>query len=70
MELTFGGRPLFLGMLGVDEPAAGADAVPLLRLFLLPFGRPRPRLAGVGLLTAADSVKWTGCAETLSAGGE
>jgi len=43
-ELTFGGRPRFRGMVGVvglSEPPEASDF-----LFLLPFGRPRPRLTG------------------------
>ena len=44
--LTFGGRPRFLCPAGADEPSAAAeDDVAV--LFLLPLGRPRPRLAGV-----------------------
>jgi len=44
---SFGGRPLFLGVTGVEDPAAAAAAdVTPGRLFLLPFGRPRPRFAG------------------------
>jgi len=41
--LTFGGRPRFLGTVGVVG-LSGAEEVPAF-LFLLPFGRPRPRLA-------------------------
>lgn len=45
--LTFGGRPRFLGTVA-DEPSAGAGADDgAAFLFLLPLGRPRPRLAGV-----------------------
>jgi len=43
--LTFGGRPRFLCPTGVDGPSAAEDDVAF--LFLLPLGRPRPRLAGV-----------------------
>ena len=44
--LTFGGRPRFLCPAGADEPSAAEDDVAF--LFLLPFGRPRPRLDGEG----------------------
>ena len=43
--LTFGGRPRFLCPAGADEPSAADDDVAF--LFLLPLGRPRPRLTGV-----------------------
>ena len=43
--LTFGGRPRFLWPAGADEPSAADDDVAF--LFLLPLGRPRPRLTGV-----------------------
>jgi len=43
---TLGGRPRFRGTAGADEVSAPlADAF----LFLLPFGRPRPRLTGCAL---------------------
>lgn len=42
---TFGGRPRFLGALGVVGLSGPADEAPDF-LFLLPFGRPRPRLMG------------------------
>ena len=45
--LTFGGRPRFLCPTGADEPSAADDDVAFLSLFLLPLGRPRPRLSGV-----------------------
>ena len=44
--LTFRGRPRFLCPGGADEPSAADDNVAF--LFLLPLGRPRPRLAGEG----------------------
>lgn len=43
--LTFRGRPRFLCPAGADEPSATEDNVAF--LFLLPLGRPRPRLVGV-----------------------
>lgn len=43
---TFGGRPRFLGIVGVVGLAAVDEDAPDF-LFLLPLGRPRPRLAGV-----------------------
>lgn len=55
-EPTFGGRPLFFGTEGVDDPVAVALGVPPGRLFLLPFGRPRPRFAGTSPSLAAASV--------------
>ena len=49
---TFGGRPLFLGI--VTEPVVGEDGlVAPVFLFLLPLGRPRPRLMGVTLVAMA-----------------
>jgi hypothetical protein len=43
---TLGGRPRFRGTDGADELSAPAASV---FLFLLPFGRPRPRLTGCAL---------------------
>lgn len=43
--LTFRGRPRFLCPAGADEPSAADDDVAF--LFLLPLGRPRPRLTEV-----------------------
>lgn len=43
MDLTLGGRPRFLGVVGADASAAPVNDF----LFLLPFGRPRPLFAGV-----------------------
>jgi hypothetical protein len=48
---TFGGRPRFLGG-AAGEPGAGPDELVPDFLFLLPLGRPRPRLTG-GLAGAA-----------------
>lgn len=45
--LTFGGRPRFLG---VDGPSAGSGADAVGFLFLLPLGRPRPRLTEVSMV--------------------
>jgi lipid-binding SYLF domain-containing protein len=48
MDLTLGGRPRFLGVVGTDASAA-ADAPVNDFLFLLPFGRPRPLFTGVAV---------------------
>jgi hypothetical protein len=44
--LTLGGRPRFLGTVGVVGLSGTEEDAPAF-LFLLPFGRPRPRLACV-----------------------
>lgn len=54
---TLGGRPRFLGTVGSDGPAVDDAAVPF--LFLLPFGRPRPRLTGS--VVAAAPTTSSGC---------
>ncbi len=49
--LTLGGLPRFL--FSPEGPAAEGSAFAVEVLFLLPFGRPRPRLAGV-----AGAAEW------------
>jgi hypothetical protein len=53
-EFTLGGRPRFF--FGVSEAeTSAAKVVPF--LFLLPLGRPRPRLTGAPLASAAPTKK-------------